>query len=155
MAELTNISSALEQYSLMSKSRQIPRRHHCDRCLRTKLKSSPHEGQLDSEVFLGDHHACDLQGPFSPAKITDNLYKCSIIEYKSKYVKMSFIKRKYDVNKCIDDYCRHEQDIFTIDGDEAASIEVEDIMARHNAVYKKTLAYTAEQNSLIEHVWGL
>ena len=27
-------------------------------------------------------------------------------------------------------------------------------MARHDAVYKKTLAYTAEQNSLIERVWG-
>ena len=37
-------------------------------------------------------------------------------------------------------------------GGEAASIKVEDIMARHGAVYKKTLAYTAEQNSLIERV---
>ena len=74
---------------------------------------------------MGDHHACDLQGPFSPAMITENLYKCGIIEYKSK---------KSDVNQCVDDYCRHELAIlrarnpklakrtilFTIDSGEAA-----------------------------------
>ena len=27
-------------------------------------------------------------------------------------------------------------------------------MARHGVVYKKTLVYTVEQNSLIERVWG-
>ena len=100
--------------------------------------------------------------------ITENLYKCGIIEYKSKYVSMYFIKAKPDVSMCIDDSCRHELAIlrarnpelerltilFTIDGGEAASFTVEDIIARHGAVYKKTLAYTAEQNSLIDHFWG-
>ena len=43
-----------------SRSRQIPRHHHCDICLRTKLKRAPHTGKLDSGVLMGDHHACDL-----------------------------------------------------------------------------------------------
>ena len=69
---------------------------------------SSHTGQLDSEVFMGDHHAYDLQGPFPPVVITENFYRYFIIEYKSKYVKMYFIKTKSDVNKYIDDYCKHE-----------------------------------------------
>ena len=117
---------------------------------------------------MDDHHACDLQGPFPPAMITENLYKCGIIEYTSNYVEMFFIMAKSDVNKCTDDYCRHELAVlrarnselakrtilFNSDAGEAASIKVEDIMASHSAVYKKTLAYSAEQNSLIERVWG-
>ena len=52
-----------------SKHRQLHRRHHCDICLRTKLKRAPHTGQQDSGVLIGDHRATDFQGPFSPAMI--------------------------------------------------------------------------------------
>ena len=77
---------------------------------------------------------------------------------------MYFTKKKSDVNKCTDDYCKHELAIlrarspdlaeltilFTIDGGESASIKVEDVIARNGAVYNKTLPNTAEQNSFIK-----
>ena len=77
-------------------------------CLRTGQGTVVERGLLDSGVFVGDHHACILQGPYSPAMITGNTYRFGILEYKSKHVKMYFIKSISEVSKCLDDYCRNE-----------------------------------------------
>ena len=86
----------------------VHRHHICDICLRTGSKNVSATCQLDSEVFGGDGHAFGAQGPVVPAIITENTFKCGIIEYKSKYIKTYFIKSKDEVSKCIDDYCRYE-----------------------------------------------
>ena len=85
---------------------QITFDYVCDICLRTGQGTVVKKGQLDSGVFVGDHHACILQGPYSPAMITGNTYRFGILEYKSKHVKMYFIKSISEVSKCLDDYCR-------------------------------------------------
>ena len=79
---------------------------------------------------MGEHHACNLQDPFSPAMITENVYKCGSIQYKSKYVKMYFIKTKYNVSKCTDDYCRHELAILRARNPELASLVVRQLLLR-------------------------
>ena len=47
--------------------------HVCDICLRTEAEKATRKGSLDSGVFGGDHHACDIQGPFYAAMITGNI----------------------------------------------------------------------------------
>ena len=78
--------------------RQIYPENICDMCLRTELKSVASRGLLDSGVFEGDHHTCNLQGPFSPAMITGNIYKFGILEYKTKHMKMYFVKPSSEVS---------------------------------------------------------
>ena len=132
---------------------------------KNKSYSQKHEGKKYWQGHKGQQH--DGQKSHYQSSTINN--KGSPKDYRGgKYIKMYFINTKSDVNKCFDDYCRHELAIlrgrnpklasrtilFIIDGGEAASIKVEDIMTRHGAVYKKTLAYIAEQDSLIERVWG-
>ena len=137
--------------------------HHCDICLRTKTKRDPRLGTLDSGIHVGDHHAVDLQGPYTESLVYNNIYNCGIIEYKSRHVTMFFVKTKDQVQDCIKSYCEHELAIlrarnpelakrtilFTIDGGESKSAKVRRILATHGAEYRTTLAYTPEQNSLI------
>ena len=72
------------------------------------------------------------------------------------------------MSKCIDDYCSHELAafrirnpelarrtiLFTMDNLNAEPITDEDIMARHGAIYTKSLDYTREQSEMIDYVWG-
>ena len=48
-------------------------------------------------VYVGDHHAVDIQGHIVESQIYENIYKCGIVEYKSRHVTMSVLKRKSNV----------------------------------------------------------
>ena len=124
---------------------------------------------LDSGFLVGNHHAGILQGPYSPTMCTGNIYKFGILEYKSRHVKMYFVKSSSEVSKCIDDYCRNELALlrsrspelarrtilFTVDNRNTEQFTDEEIMARHGAIYYNWPMNTnIEQSEMVRSVWG-
>ena len=148
--------------------RRIPHEHHCDVCLRAKMHRESHRGNLDSGVYVGDHHSVDLQGPFMESQVYENIYKCGLVEYKSRHVKMYFIKKKSDVYDCIEDYLSNEVAnlrarnptlaartiALTSDVGESVSNRTARLLASKAVLMQRTIPHTPEQNGIIERVWG-
>ena len=132
---------------------------HLDICLRATCKRHSHSGHLDAGVYVGDHHAVDVQGPYYPSEFCENRYKVGIIEYHSRHLVMFFVKEKSAVYECVESYLAHELAkirvrntslkqrtvVTTSDFSEAVYTKMLKFLSKHGVLQSRSIANTPEQ----------
>ena len=130
----------------------------CDACVLGKMHRLPFPSSSSETTRVGDLIHADLCGPMEVDSIGKSKYFLLFKDDYSSFVKLYFIKNKYEVKKCFSNFILRVKNetnqniniLRTDNGLEFLNKDMDEIMEKYRIKHEKTVPYTPEQNGKAE-----